>query len=275
MLATTSPLLRTIKSNCLASSHRRSICSSTQVDRDADVDRSSLPIHPVQPRIFSLQDSFYKRPLPSHLISFSSPAGKTLFREAMEAGDMEAYWTLAEQFNTQTEPAYCGLTTLSMVLNALSIDPKRLWKGPWRWFSEDLLDCCYPLEEIKKHGITFDQFENLAICNGAEITSFKSPTFDEDFFRQKVREACKKGDAHLVASFSRGILGQTGDGHFSTIAGYHEAKDMVLMMDTAKFKYPAFWCHLPLLREAMVPVDKLTSQPRGFFILKKTRRLCH
>jgi len=47
-----------------------------------------------------------------------------------------------EQFNTQDEPAFCGLASLSMVLNALAIDPRRPWKGVWRWFSEDLLDCC-------------------------------------------------------------------------------------------------------------------------------------
>jgi hypothetical protein len=35
-----------------------------------------------------------------------------------------------------------------MVLNALAIDPQRIWKGPWRWFSEELLDCCSPLEVL-------------------------------------------------------------------------------------------------------------------------------
>lgn len=47
-----------------------------------------------------------------------------------------------------SEPAYCGLGTLAMVLNALAIDPQRIWKGPWRWFSEELLDCCSPLEVL-------------------------------------------------------------------------------------------------------------------------------
>uniref|UniRef100_A0AAV1TT19 Peptidase C83 domain-containing protein n=1 Tax=Peronospora matthiolae TaxID=2874970 RepID=A0AAV1TT19_9STRA len=29
-----------------------------------------------------------------------------------------------------------------MQLNALQIEPGRMWKGPWSWFSEDLFDCC-------------------------------------------------------------------------------------------------------------------------------------
>jgi hypothetical protein len=28
-----------------------------------------------------------------------------------------------------------------MVLNALNFDPKRVWKGAWRWVSEETLQC--------------------------------------------------------------------------------------------------------------------------------------
>lgn len=34
---------------------------------------------------------------------------------------------------SQDEPAYCGLASLAMTLNTLNIDPRRTWKGPWRW----------------------------------------------------------------------------------------------------------------------------------------------
>ena len=45
------------------------------------------------------------------------------------AGHMDCYFRLASQFRTQDEPAYCGLSTLIMVLNAMEIDPGRVWKG--------------------------------------------------------------------------------------------------------------------------------------------------
>jgi glutathione gamma-glutamylcysteinyltransferase len=44
-----------------------------------------------------------------------------------------------------------------MVLNALSIDPKRPWKGSWRWFHEQLLDCCLPLKTVAKDGVVLTQ----------------------------------------------------------------------------------------------------------------------
>lgn len=58
---------------------------------------------------------------------------------------------------TQDEPAYCGLASLAMVLNSLAIDPKRAWKGPWRWFHEQMLDCCQPLSQVLQTGIDLDQ----------------------------------------------------------------------------------------------------------------------
>lgn len=73
--------------------------------------------------------SFYKRQLPDSCISFTSPRGKDLFRAALLEGNLEGYFPLASQFITQNEPAFCGLGTLCMVLNALEVDPRRKWKG--------------------------------------------------------------------------------------------------------------------------------------------------
>jgi len=52
-----------------------------------------------------------------------------LFSQALERGTMEAFFKLISYYQTQSEPAYCGLATLSVVLNALAIDPGRKWKG--------------------------------------------------------------------------------------------------------------------------------------------------
>ena len=91
--------------------------------------------------------SFYRRPLPTPpCTAFSSAHGRVLFSEALAQGTAEAFFPLVEQFRTQDHPAYCGLASLAMVLNALQIDPGRTWKGAWRWFDESKLDCCKPLD---------------------------------------------------------------------------------------------------------------------------------
>ena len=55
-----------------------------------------------------------------------------------------------------------------------------------------------------------------------------------------------------MLNFSRPILGQTGSGHFSPIAAWHPASDMALVLDTARFKYPAFWAPIGKVLEACV-----------------------
>jgi len=217
---------------------------------------------------------FYRRSLPDSAIAFSSVEGKQIFREALALGGMEGYFALAEQFHTQAEPAFCGLGSLVVVLNALSIDPGRIWKGVWRWYGEEFLDCCLPLSVIKENGITFDEFVCIARCNGAVVKPNRYHQSSLENFRQAVEEvSAASGDIHLVVSYSRKVLGQTGDGHFSPIGGYHPKRDLVLLLDVARFKYPPHWVSLPLLWQAFEPLDPVTNQCRGYILLQKSEML--
>ena len=40
---------------------------------------------------------------------------------------MGCFFRLIGQFRTQDEPAFCGLGSLARVLNALNVDPMRIW----------------------------------------------------------------------------------------------------------------------------------------------------
>jgi glutathione gamma-glutamylcysteinyltransferase len=84
--------------------------------------------------------SFYKRPLPASCTAFHSPEGKALFKTALLEGFLECYFTLASSLETQSEPAYCALATLSVCLNALEVDPMRHWKSAWRIYSQEMLE---------------------------------------------------------------------------------------------------------------------------------------
>lgn len=227
---------------------------------------SSLPDHSVvdrslkQPKV-----SFYKRELPSPpSIAFSSEQGQEIFKDALAAGMLKGFFSLIEQFRTQDEPSFCGLASVAMVLNSLAIDPRRPWKGSWRIFHEQMLDCCIPLEHVQKEGITMSQAACLARCNGAEVQEFSFGSVTEGEFREMVKTSCSTSTFHVIVSYSRKHLLQTGDGHFSPIGGYSPTYDAVLILDTARFKYPPHWVPLPLLYEAMKYIDPTTHLPRGF-----------
>jgi hypothetical protein len=71
----------------------------------------------------------------------------------------------------------------------------------------------------------------------------------------------------MVISYSRKVMGQTGSGHFSPLAAYDAASDSVLILDTARFKYGAHWAKLPLVYDAMKPIDPDTGKGRGYALL--------
>jgi glutathione gamma-glutamylcysteinyltransferase len=203
-----------------------------------------------------------------------------MFKEALESGTMETYFSLASNFVTQADPATCGLGTLSMVLNSLEMDPDRIWKGSWRWYSEDMLDCCRPMDIIKQEGITLDELGCTAICNGASVevirvnltenSEEKDVDAAERAFRETVKTVSQTVDRKLVVSYDRGTLLQTGTGHFSPIGGYHEASDSVLILDVARFKYPPHWVPLKLLVKSMSKIDPSTSLSRGYMVLQRS-----
>jgi glutathione gamma-glutamylcysteinyltransferase len=211
--------------------------------------------------------SLYRRPLPGDLVPFASDEGRLVFREALATGHMEGFFALSEQFHTQADPAFCGLGSLVVALNALEIDPGRLWKGPWRWFSEELLDCCAPLERVREKGISLDELGCLAQCNGAEARIGRGAI--DDLRADVIAAARSSREPVVVASYTRKVLGQTGDGHFSPVGGYHPARDLVLLLDVARFKYPPHWVPLEKLHEAMQATDSETGRPRGWVVLKR------
>jgi hypothetical protein len=107
------------------------------------------------------------------------------------------------------------------VLNALSIDPGRQWKGVWRWFSEsqlqvrappprhvlsrDVWQCCVDNDTVLRLGVTFDQFVCLGRCNGAVVDAHRASHVTLEQFRGTVAAVCSQQPmektAFLVSRF--------------------------------------------------------------------------
>jgi glutathione gamma-glutamylcysteinyltransferase len=216
-----------------------------------------------------MMESLYRRPLPADLIAFSSAEGRALFTEALAAGGMDGYFALAEQFHTQSDPAFCGLGSLVVALNALAIDPGRLWKGPWRWFDEELLDCCVSLDQVRARGLTMDELACLARCNGADAQVARAGDADVAALGQAIAEAARGNGSVVIASYDRAAMGQTGTGHFSPLAGLHATRELALVLDVARFKYPPHWVPMARLHQAMRTVDPDTGRSRGWLVLRR------
>mmetsp|Transcript_26158 Transcript_26158/g.42904 ORF Transcript_26158/g.42904 Transcript_26158/m.42904 type:complete len:435 (-) Transcript_26158:528-1832(-) len=244
-------------------------------------------VNPLPPPLPEPKYSVHKRILPPTLTAFSSEKGKDFLKEALFVdGTAESYWKLTEQFINQSDPAFCGVTTLLMCLNAMCIDPNIRWRGGWRYYGNEevLLDrCCLSTERIRRMGITLEDFCQLGRCQGLNVElkrpepleksgdndEKKTTGYTLDEFRNDVRSVLsdKKQYPLLVVSFSRHALGQTGDGHFSPVGAYHEASDQVLILDVARFKYAPYWVGVEDLYRALQEEDSVTHKPRGWFLL--------
>lgn len=138
-----------------------------------------------------------------------------------------------------------------------------------------MLDCCKPLEEIKLTGINVQQFACVARCNRLLVERTYADSDDDSMveqFRSTLLRSVRSDNEVMAVSYDRGVLGQTGTGHFSTIGGYHHRADKLLILDVARFKYPPHWVDLKLFWKAMRSIDPDTSMKsylREFLFVKK------
>ena len=72
-----------------------------------------------------------------------------------------------------------------------------------------------------------------------------------------------------MVSYDRKALKQTGSGHFALVGGYHPKRDLLLMLDTAAFKYPPHWAPLTAIYNGMCSLDVVTGRPRGYMLMTK------
>ena len=197
---------------------------STCISRSTCTVRARASQHDAWSEARAPEKSLFRRPIPEALIALSSTEGRRRFLDAQLAGSAEPFLPLMEQFVTQNEPTYCGLGSLTMVMNALRIDPRRRWRdetGPgWRWWSDEMFptSCTGDLDYFRVNGSTMEEFQLLAAANGADVRARRPTDAGEsiDTFRQSFVDAGTTAQSSFtVTSFCRSTLGQTGEQRMS------------------------------------------------------------
>src|SRR6202000_759699 len=100
----------------------------------------------------------------NNLVDFNSPDGERYLIESQANLD---YFPLASQFVTQKTQAYCGVASLTMVLNAIGVEaPVTPEYGPYKVFTQDNVlgaetDSILSRETVARQGTTLDQLGAL------------------------------------------------------------------------------------------------------------------
>ncbi|CAL5425543.1 unnamed protein product [Camellia sinensis] len=219
----------------------RALLLILKASREPASSYSLCPLHFVQKRFmgkgiklrgFSTQTRTYTKPLNPPAISFETKEGGAMLSEAMAEGTAEGSLKLLANYGMQRDLNFCGPASLCTVLNALRVDPKRAWKG------------------VRDAGLRIT-------WSGIRRSWGMS----------------RKKESHLIVLLNlQGNMkevNQTGDGHFSPMAAYHKGRDMLLILDVARYKYPFHWLPWMTVWDAMNQIDKETGETRGFMMVRK------
>lgn len=212
-------------------------------------------------------------PLSRNLIAFNSAEGELLLLESKARKD---YWNLSMQFITQNNQAYCGVASIVMVLNALSIPaPVAQEYAPYHVFTQDNF---FDNEQTKKvlspevvsrQGMTLDQLGQLLGSYPVKVKGYHASESSLEKFRSSVVANLKQPDNFVLVNYLRKSMGQEKGGHISPIAAYNEQTDRFLILDVSRYKYPPIWVKTADLWRAMATVDSVSGKTRGFVFVSR------
>ena len=210
-------------------------------------------------------------PLTRNLISFNSPKGEQLL---LESNARQDYFPLSIHFVTQDNQAYCGVASIVMVLNALSLSAPEASEYPGyhlftqkNFFDNPKTQQAVTAETVAKQGMTLEEMEkllesypvNATVDHGSDVTLAE--------FRKLVIENLQQPNNFVLVNYLRRTIGQEKGGHISPIAAYNQQTDRFLILDVSRYKYPPVWVKAEELWQAIATLDSTSGKTRGFVLV--------
>ena len=182
------------------------------------------------------------------------------------------------QFVTQNNQAYCGVASIVMVLNALSIPaPVAQEYSPYHvftqnnFFNNEQTRKVLSPEVVSRQGMTLDQLGQLLGSYAVKVKVHHASESSLEEFRSSVALNLKQQNNFVLVNYLRKGIGQEKGGHISPIAAYNEQTDRFLILDVSRYKYPPIWVKAADLWRAMATMDSVSGKTRGFVLVSKGR----
>jgi len=201
--------------------------------------------------------------LPVDLIAADSAAGKALLEEKNFIADYDA---LSRNFESQSRPAFCGVASSVVVLNALHGSQPRLTQST---FFTDAASRIRSQLQTTFGGMSLAELSELLRAHGVEVTTHYAADTDLNAFRSIARQNLETVGDFLMVNYERAALGQKEGGHISPVAAYNAATDRMLILDVAAHKYPPVWVSTAALWNAMNTLDRTSRRTRGFVVVRR------
>ena len=213
------------------------------------------------------------------------------------------FFSLAPQFEGQSNKTFCGVASMVIITNALRVsaegsgiplDNSRLTQAESVYFPKGVSPQFhrYSQESILKksdktraqilgepkikggksdYGMQLSEITQLAKSLDLKVqtTHVMPKRLDElDYIlsiKAQLKRALEQPDSYVIANYSRKALNQQGSGHFSPLAAYDDISDSFLIMDVSNTYQTWVWVSTQDLLQAMATIDQ--DKPRGFVII--------
>ena len=202
-----------------------------------------------------------------------SPAGQALL---MRPTTLRAdYGPLSEWLETQANLAYCGVASSVVALNSLALPaPAAEGYGPYRfWTQVNLFEAAAGRRFaqpalVARQGMTLEQLQGLLLGQGARVERHHGDRLSLGQFRALLRRSLADAGDRLLVNYQRSALGQSGGGHISPLAAYDPSTERVLILDVARYRYPAVWVGSADLWRAVRTIDAASGRSRGLLLIR-------
>ena len=187
------------------------------------------------------------------------------------------YFRYQQGWDTQINQAYCAVATSVALLNSLREEegislPQDPTYDPHPFATQaSVFNGCTEKNVIVNNG-TYDGIVQspggLSMSQTTALLECWLPgtwtvtahhvdplTFSIDDVRADLQQALKNPDARVVINYDRSSVNQLGGGHWSPLGSYSSDLDAFLVMDVAKYKYPAVWIPLTTLYNSISTYD--------------------
>jgi hypothetical protein len=209
--------------------------------------------------------------VPENLVSLNSAEGEKLLLESQAIKD---YFPLSIQYVTQDHPAYCGVASSVMILNALSVPaPIAPEFRTYHFFNQaNLFDNpqtqqVMTADLVKKGGMTLEQLGKILQSYPVETVVYHGDDVTLDEFRSSLVKNLQQPNNFILVNYDRDAIAQKGGGHISPVAAYNDKSDRFLVLDVSRYKYPPIWVKTEELWQAINTVDPSSKKTRGFVLV--------
>ena len=241
------------------------------------------------PSLFSLDDAVV-------IVGWDTNEGQARLARSRHKTD---YLQMAQHFQPQMNPLYCGVASSVIVLNSMRLpagvtahrspvekeiaaDPDDDWLKYPAYSQQNLLgdrtEAVKPRAVIEMRstddgevdpGLTLAQLKGILEAYDATVELYyadKNNKAGMSAFRTTVRQALQESQQFILVNFHGRSIGALTDGHISPVAAYDERSDSVLLLDVAGYLNPWYWVPVEHLYQAMHTRDG--DNYRGYLVVR-------